>query len=155
MRISKLAVTASVGILLSACSTTPGQEGYCDREPYVCIAAGAVIVAGIVIAASNSNDSSGSGSGYSDARLKQEVRPVGTLPNGVNLYAFRYWNDDRTFVGVVAQDLLKDPRFRDAVSVGDGGYYVVDYRALGVEIAGAKAQFAAAGRHAMEAARTR
>ena len=52
----------------------------------------------------------------SDLRLKQDVLPVEALPNGLQLYSFRYWNDDRTFVGVMAQDLLEDERFHHAVS---------------------------------------
>ena len=141
MPISKFVVAASVGLSVAACATAPNEQSYCEREPFVCVAAGVAVVAGIVIAASNSGGSSGSGMGYSDARLKQDIRPVGMLPNGLHLYAFHYLNDDRTFVGVVAQDVLKDARFRAAVSMDKNGYYVVDYRALGVEIAGSRWQF--------------
>ena len=88
----------------------------------------------------------------SDLRLKQDVLPVETLPNGLQLYSFRYWNDDRTFVGVMAQDLLEDERFRHAVSEHKSGYYVVDLAALDLDIAGSRKQFFEAGQHALDGA---
>ena len=88
----------------------------------------------------------------SDLRLKQDVLPVETLPNGLQLYSFRYWNDDRTFVGVMAQDLLEDERFRHAVSEHKSGYYVVDLAALDLDIAGSREQFFEAGRRALDGA---
>ena len=88
----------------------------------------------------------------SDLRLKQDVLPVEALPNGLQLYSFRYWNDDRTFVGVMAQDLLEDERFRHAVSEHKSGYYVVDLAALGLDIAGSREQFFEAGQHALDGA---
>lgn len=68
----------------------------------------------------------------SDRRLKAHVRPLGETANGLPLYAFRYNGDDREFRGVMAQDLLADPRFSDAVAVAGGGYYCVDYDRLGL-----------------------
>lgn len=88
----------------------------------------------------------------SDLRLKQDVRRVETLPDGLQLYSFRYWNDDRTFVSVMAQDLLEDERFRHAVSQDKSGYYVVDLAALGLDIVGSREQFFEAGQHALDSA---
>ena len=88
----------------------------------------------------------------SDLRLKQDICPVETLPNGLQLYSFRYWNDDRTFIGVMAQDLLKDERFRHAVSQGKSGYYIVDPAALGLDVVGSREEFFEAGQRALDGA---
>ena len=89
----------------------------------------------------------------SDARLKRDVSPFETLPNGLQLYSFRYWNDDRAFVGVMAQDLLADERFCHAVSTDRSGYRVVDLAALGLVVSGSRSQLLEAGRAALRAAR--
>jgi hypothetical protein len=67
-------------------------------------------------------------------RLKRDIEPAGILANGVHVYSFRYWNDDRVFIGPMAQELLADERFRHAVSQGAEGYYRVDFGALGLEV---------------------
>jgi hypothetical protein len=74
------------------------------------------------------------------------------LPTGLQLYSFKYWNDDQTFVCVMAQDLLGDDRFNHAVSQSEGGYFKVDFAALGLEIAGSKERFRHAGRRALREA---
>jgi hypothetical protein len=74
------------------------------------------------------------------------------LPNGLQLYSFKYWNDDQTFVCVMAQDLLEDERFSHAVSQGEGGYYKVDFAALGLKIEGFSERFKDAGRRAVREA---
>ena len=86
---------------------------------------------------------------FSDERLKRDIRPVDTLPNRLQLYSFRYWNDGRTFVGVIAQDLLKNERFSHAVIEDETGYYLVDLAALGLGVEGDVEQFLEAGRAAV------
>lgn len=54
----------------------------------------------------------------------------------------------------MAQDLLQDGRFKHAVHLSPQGYYVVDLRALGLEITGDARQFVEAGGKALEAARS-
>ena len=66
----------------------------------------------------------------SDRRLKRDVVHVATLSDGVELYSFRYHWSDTVHVGVMAQDLLEDSRYRHAVSTGEDGFYVVDYDQL-------------------------
>ena len=92
---------------------------------------------------------SGGFSAFSDERLKRDINYVDTLPNGLQLYSFRYWNDDRTFVSVMAQDLLKDERFRHAVIEDESGYYMVNLSALGLGIVGSPEQFLEAGQKAV------
>jgi hypothetical protein len=161
MRIS-YTLTASALVLsfgLTSCANT-GNVGnlgsFCDENPIVCIGGAAAIIAAIILVASDYDDDDNGSysipSVMSDMRLKRDVREAGVLENGVKLYAFRYWNDDRTFVGVSAQDLLKDERFRGAVTISDRGYYMVNFAALGVRIVGDSAQYQEASRKALEAA---
>ena len=69
----------------------------------------------------------------SDRRLKRDIQLVSVLENGLRLYAYRYLGDERKFVGVMAQDLLADERYSHAV-VERGGYFAVDYHALGLTV---------------------
>ena len=73
----------------------------------------------------------------SDARLKMNITPLAVLPSGIALYSFQYRRGaSTTYVGVMAQDLLKSGNleFRDAVVVGADGYYAVNYDALGLRM---------------------
>lgn len=64
----------------------------------------------------------------SDERLKENIVPVGQK-NGLNVYKFNYKsNPDRTFVGVMAQEVQKT--HPNAV-VDHDGYLCVDYAQLG------------------------
>jgi len=66
----------------------------------------------------------------SDRRLKRGIVHIATLSDGIKLYSFRYAWSDEVYVGVMAQDLLDDPRYAHAVSVGEDGFYRVDYDQL-------------------------
>lgn len=78
--------------------------------------------------------SSSGGSNASDRRLKTDIRALGKTSNGIQLYAFRYFWSEQTFVGVMAQDLLEQPEFAHAVIVGKSDYYRVNYDALGLRM---------------------
>jgi hypothetical protein len=67
----------------------------------------------------------------SDIRLKTDIEPAGTLANGLRLHRWRYIGGDRRFTGVMAQELLADSRFADAVRIDADGLMRVDYDALG------------------------
>ena len=71
------------------------------------------------------------GTAPSDIRLKQEIAPAGTLPNGLRLYSWRYLGGKHRFTGVMAQDLLADPRFARAITRDADGLMRVDYAAIG------------------------
>ena len=61
----------------------------------------------------------------SDARLKDDIRRIGTAHNGLPLYTFRYRGDDVTHVGLMAQDVLHVKP--DAVLTMPHGFMAVDY----------------------------
>lgn len=67
---------------------------------------------------------------HSDRRRKRDIVHLATLSDGLKLYSFRYLWSDIAYVGVMAQDLLDDPRWRRAVITGEDGFYMVDYNQL-------------------------
>jgi len=75
----------------------------------------------------------GSGSGallaLSDERAKDDKRKIGETEDGLGLYSFKYKGDDRTQIGLMAQDVKK--KKPGAVKTLPGGLMAVDYgRAL-------------------------
>jgi hypothetical protein len=75
-------------------------------------------------------------SAMSDIRLKENIRPVGVMPNGLTLYSFEYVDEVKSHplagegihVGVMAQEV--EQVFPYAVKTLDDGYKVVDYGLL-------------------------
>lgn len=82
----------------------------------------------------------GGGSGFSDRRIKTDIRQIGYVKElDIELYSWRYKNDDpMRYAGVMAQDLLARPDLTHAVVVAqDGefaGFYSVDYGAMGLQM---------------------
>ncbi len=68
---------------------------------------------------------------------------------GLRFYRFAYEGDDHIYYGVMARELLLDPRFASAVHLSAAGYYTVDYKALGL-IVPEEAAMRAAGLRAMD-----
>jgi len=72
----------------------------------------------------------------SDVRLKENIKPVGVMDNGLTLYSFEYKDEvkshplagDGIHVGVMAQEV--EQVFPYAVKTLDDGYKVVDYGLL-------------------------
>jgi hypothetical protein len=61
---------------------------------------------------------------FSDRRLKEDIKKVGKTEGGSNIYTYRYKGDDRTHMGVMAQEMReKDPSAVHEV----GGLLAVDY----------------------------
>jgi Chaperone of endosialidase len=68
----------------------------------------------------------------SDIRLKRDIASVGRLPNGLNLYRYRYLWSNTPYVGVMAQEVASVDR--DAVVRGADGYLRVNYARLGLRL---------------------
>ena len=165
----KLLLGLALLVVLSGCASV---SNYCHERPVVCASVSALVVAGIVMSVSGGDDDKtpanerpgldvgyGSGTGSvnwvtvpSDTRLKRDVHYLETLPNGIKLHTFRYWNDSRVFVGVMAQELLRDARYRHAVHQTEKGYYTVDLATLGLRMDGAVGQYIEAGEAALQEA---
>ena len=67
-------------------------------------------------------------------RLKRDIQYLATLENGLKVYSFKYLWDEKVRVGVMAQDLLKDPAYAHTVVRAADGFYAVDYGALGLKM---------------------
>jgi len=75
-------------------------------------------------------------SAMSDIRLKENIKPVGVMANGLTLYSFEYVDEVKSHplagegvhVGVMAQEV--EQVFPYAVRTLDDGYKVVDYGLL-------------------------
>ncbi len=70
----------------------------------------------------------------SDIRLKHDIRQLATLETGIKVYSFKYLWKDTEYVGVMAQDLLRDPVFKQAVLLMPNGFYAVNYTMLGLKM---------------------
>jgi len=66
-------------------------------------------------------------SGFSDVRLKEDIRLIGRSPSGINIYEFKYKHTSGTWQGVMAQEVPW------ASIMTDTGYYMVDYSKVDVE----------------------
>ena len=67
--------------------------------------------------------------------MKENIVFVG-VESGINMYSWNYiWDKDKTYVGVIAQEILHTP-YASAISTDDRGYYVVDYSQLPVTMRG-------------------
>jgi len=70
----------------------------------------------------------------SDRRLKHSIHLLARLHNGMKIYTFKYLWSDIVYVGVMAQDLLKNPTWKDAVITKANGFYAVNYSMLGLKM---------------------
>lgn len=70
----------------------------------------------------------------SDRRLKRSIHLLAKLHNGMKIYAFKYLWSDVVYVGVMAQDLLQNPTWKDAVITKANGFYAVNYAMLGLKM---------------------
>lgn len=66
---------------------------------------------------------------FSDRRVKRDITRIGSLPNGLPVYSFRYLWDDKVRRGVMADEVRAVMPF--AVHTHDSGYDMVDYAAIG------------------------
>lgn len=73
---------------------------------------------------------------FSDIDLKRDIKRVGKLPNGINVYKWSWTEEAKKIVGnqpeygVIAQEVQEI--LPHAVKRGDHGYLMVNYAALGV-----------------------
>ena len=65
--------------------------------------------------------------GFSDSRLKENIKFIGKSPSGINIYSFKYKQSAGTYEGVMAQEV---PWAREMT---DTGFYMVDYSKVDVE----------------------
>ena len=92
--------------------------------------ANAQLLAGIIQGAGNA---ASGGAKSSDIRMKENIKQVGVLPSGLNIYSFEYKPEHKdkdtaghgTFIGVMAQEV--EQIIPEAVSFDKDGFRQVDY----------------------------
>lgn len=65
------------------------------------------------------------GMAMSDERLKENIRPIGKLDNGLTVYIFNFKGQDTPQIGLIAQEVKEV--IPEAVTEGEDGYLRVDY----------------------------
>ena len=65
--------------------------------------------------------------GFSDIRLKDNIKLVGKSPSNINIYSFNYKGSKDKYEGVLAQEVLW------ASTEHNNGYLMVDYSKLDVD----------------------
>lgn len=83
------------------------------------------IALGTGTASGNTTTSDSSGGFFSDKRLKEDVKEIGKTNDGQPIYSYKYKGDDRTQIGLMAQDVEK--RHPEAVGL-TSGYKTVNYK---------------------------
>ena len=86
----------------------------------------------------------GGGGRRSDIALKHDIVLLGRLANGLNFYRFSYYDSDKAYVGVMANEVQKVAP--QAVRRGRDGYLRVFYEQLGLGFQTYK-QWIASGAH--------
>jgi len=72
------------------------------------------------------------GCNYSDERLKENIKLIDTRGD-LNVYSYTYlWDKTKTFMGVIAQELL-GTKYESALGKDSNGFYFVDYSQLPVK----------------------
>ncbi|WP_226782345.1 tail fiber domain-containing protein [Oceaniglobus trochenteri] len=85
-----------------------------------------------VLVAAVSGPGGGGGIAISDARLKTDIKRVGTAAGDLPLYRFRYAGQPTVYEGVMAQDVA---RLRpDALVSLENGIMAVNYDLLGLKL---------------------
>ena len=68
---------------------------------------------------------------WSDSRLKKNIKKIGNSIDGYNIYKFEYLDDDKEWIGVLAEEVFK--KKPSAVVRMDNGFLGVDYHQIDVE----------------------
>ncbi len=69
----------------------------------------------------------------SERRIKRNIEKLTTLENGLNLYKYQYKSEPTIYVGLLADDLVKNKTHQHAVVHMWDGYYAINYEKLGIQ----------------------
>jgi hypothetical protein len=138
-RRSSAARVASVGarhwhVLTSSTASPPGPAEPANKS----ISAESLLVTQPHASGAGGGGGSGGGGGgagpggWSDRRLKRNIRRVGATVHDLALYSFQYIWGGPYYVGVMAQEVLE--AFPEAVITEPSGYLRVDYEMLGIRM---------------------
>ena len=125
------------GSLAKAFGLGAGSSGGGGGNPFSTILSGMQSAAGTSTSASSSFDFStpslnytpyGGQYGPSDRRLKKDIKFLRLSPSGLKIYSFKYINGNKTYQGVMSDEIPQS-----AVKKDIDGFDLVDYSQLDVE----------------------
>lgn len=68
----------------------------------------------------------------SEMRVKNNVKKLETLDNGLSVYSYKFHHDNNTYVGLMADDVARHKQFkRHVIHMGDG-LFTIDYEKIGL-----------------------
>ncbi len=70
----------------------------------------------------------------SEVRIKTNIKKLHKLDNGIQLYSFQYRSDPIQYVGVMADEIAANEKYRGAVVAMGEGHYTVNYEKLGLQL---------------------
>ena len=109
--------------------TGGGGGGVRTKNPFGAVPGGAMVAQG---GGGGGVGASRMFNAMSDIRTKEKIQRTGTSPSGIPIYEFNYIGGEARYSGAMAQDLLEMDI--DAVSVGEDGYYRVNYNNIDVDM---------------------
>ena len=65
----------------------------------------------------------------SDRRLKKDIKLIGYSPSGLKIYSFKYKNENKTYQGVMSDEVPSNAVIKNFIGIYDG----VDYSKIDVE----------------------
>ncbi len=68
----------------------------------------------------------------SDINLKENIKLIGKSKSGINIYEFKYINEEGLYQGVIAQELI-GTEHSSALMLDENNMYMVDYSKIDVE----------------------
>lgn len=69
-----------------------------------------------------------------ESLIKTNVKKLHKLDNGIQLYSFQYISDTTRYVGLMADDLATNDKYRWAVINMGHGHYMINYEKLGLQL---------------------
>lgn len=68
----------------------------------------------------------------SELRVKNNIKKLKTLDNGLSVFSYKFHHDTNTYVGLMADDVARHKQFkRHVVHMGDG-FFTIDYEKIGL-----------------------
>lgn len=69
-----------------------------------------------------------------ESLIKTKVKKLHKLENGLQLYSFQYISDTTRYVGLMADDLAGNEKYKWAVVNMGEGHYMINYEKLGLKL---------------------
>lgn len=71
---------------------------------------------------------------FDEGRTRRNIKKLETLGSGITIYSYQFINDNTTYVGLLASDLVKHKLFKAYVVYMGEGSYMINYEKLGFQM---------------------